>query len=105
MVLTLSVQTVAAWGNNDSGQTTVPAGLSNVVAIAAGYYHSLALKTDGTVVAWGYNGYGQTNVPAGLSNVVAIAAGGYHSLALKSRRHGGGLGRQRLRPDRRAGRV
>ena len=64
------------------GQTTVPGGLSNVVAIAAGGYHSLALKSDGTVVGWGDNGYGQTTVPAGLSNVAAIAAGGYHSLAL-----------------------
>ena len=76
---------MAGWwrgGNNGSGQTTVPAGLSNVVAIAAGDSHSLALKSDGTVVAWGYNGEGQTTVPAGLSNVVAIAAGGYHSLAL-----------------------
>jgi alpha-tubulin suppressor-like RCC1 family protein len=45
--------------------------LKNVVAIAAGYYHSLALKSDGTVVAWGYNYEGETNVPAGLTNVVA----------------------------------
>jgi hypothetical protein len=58
--------------------------LSNVVAIAAGNYHDLALKSDGTVVAWGRNDDGQTNVPAGLSRVVAIAAGWYHSLALKS---------------------
>jgi hypothetical protein len=62
----------------------VPAGLSNVVAIAAGDSHSLALKADGTVVAWGYNNYGQTNVPAGLSNVAAIAGGWAHSLALKN---------------------
>jgi hypothetical protein len=75
--------TVTAWGDNSSGQTSVPPGLSNVVAIAAGGYHSLALLTNGTVVAWGENGAGQTNVPAGLSNVVAVAAGGFHSLALK----------------------
>ena len=30
-----------------------------VVAIAAGYYHSLALCADGTVAAWGYNCFGQ----------------------------------------------
>jgi len=68
-------------------QTNVPAGLSGVIAIAAGYYHSLALKSDGTVVAWGATGvvdYGQADVPAGLSGVTAIAAGGSHSLALKS---------------------
>ena len=76
--------TVAAWGNNGNGQTSIPAGLSNVVAIAGGYYHSLALKSDGTVAAWGDNGYGQTNAPVGLSNVVKIACGSVHCLALKS---------------------
>ena len=54
------------------------------LAIAGGYNHSLALKSDGTVAAWGGNGFGQTNIPVGLSNVVAIAGGRYHSLALKS---------------------
>jgi alpha-tubulin suppressor-like RCC1 family protein len=72
--------TVAAWGDNTYGQTTPPAGLSNVVAIAARSFHNLALRGDGTVVAWG----DQTTIPAGLSNVVAIAAGGSHSLALSS---------------------
>jgi hypothetical protein len=62
----------------------VPAGLSGVVAIAAGGYHTVALKRDGTVVAWGYNNEGQTDVPAGLSGVMAIAAGGWHTVALKS---------------------
>src|SRR5450759_3264757 len=33
------------------GQTTIPAGLSGVTAIAGGGNHSLALKSDGTVVA------------------------------------------------------
>jgi alpha-tubulin suppressor-like RCC1 family protein len=62
----------------------VPPGLSNVVAIAVGFSHSLALKDDGTVVAWGGNWEGQATVPPGLSNVVAIAAGANHSLALKA---------------------
>ena len=75
---------VVEWGQNDSGQATVPAGLIHVVAIAAGGNHSLALKTDGTVVAWGLNDYGQTTIPAGLNNVVAISASEGHSLALKS---------------------
>lgn len=75
---------VVAWGDNDLGQTSVPAGLSGVKAIAAGYYHSLAVKADGTTVAWGYNALGQTNVPASVTNVVAVAGGGYHSLALKA---------------------
>jgi len=78
--------TAVAWGANTYGQTNVPATLngSNLVALAGGYGHSLALKSDGTVVSWGLNGNGQTNVPAGLAGVVAIAAGWYHSLALKS---------------------
>ena len=74
--------TVVAWGSNANGQTNVPAGLSNVVDIAAGIQHSMALMSNGTVVAWGGNSYEQTNVPAGLTNVIAIAAGGYHNLAL-----------------------
>ena len=74
---------VIAWGSNNFGQNNVPAGLSGVVAIDAGQYHSLALKSDGTVVAWGSNGAGETDIPAGLSDVVAIDAGGSHNLALK----------------------
>jgi hypothetical protein len=68
----------------------VPAGLTNVVAIAASRglpseaSHSLALRADGTVVAWGDNSTGQTTVPAGLTNVVAIAAGEAHNLALRA---------------------
>ena len=31
---------VVAWGLNDYGQADVPAGLSNVVAVAGGYQHS-----------------------------------------------------------------
>jgi len=68
----------------------VPGGLSNVVAVAAGGNHSLALRADGTVVAWGENNdalgnfAGQSVVPAELTNAVAIAAGEYHSLALRA---------------------
>ena len=67
-----------------AGQSVVPWGLTNVVAIAGGDYHSLAVKFDGTVVVWGDNSQGQCNLPAGLSNVVAVSGGGAHSLALKS---------------------
>ncbi len=31
---------VVAWGSNTSGQTTVPVGLSNIAAIAAGFDHA-----------------------------------------------------------------
>ena len=123
--------TVLAWGENFSGQlgdgttngrlTPVPvAGLTDVVAVAAGDSHSLALKSDGSAWAWGANysgqlGDGTTNdqtlaVPvATLTDVVAIAAGESHSLALRSDGSGwawganysGQLGR---RHDRRAAR-
>jgi hypothetical protein len=52
------------------------------VAIAAGSFHSLALKSDGSLVIWGDNSAGQKNVPLGLTNFVAIAAGNFQSLAL-----------------------
>jgi alpha-tubulin suppressor-like RCC1 family protein len=99
--------TVWAWGSNHLGQlgdATNPdysntpvqvSGFSGVQAIAAGSYHSLALKNDGTVWAWGWNEYGQlgdatntdSNTPvqvSGLSGVQDIAGGGGHSLALPS---------------------
>lgn len=47
--------TVIAWGNNVSGQTTVPATATGVVAVAGGGFHSLALRGNGTVSAWGRN--------------------------------------------------
>ncbi len=109
--------TVAAWGLNTNGQlgnssnsasnvpvavTTVSSALSgkNVIAIAAGANHSLALCSDGTVAAWGLNGNGQLGIggtvsqnkpfavsTAGVLNgkfVTMIAGGGSHSIALCS---------------------
>jgi hypothetical protein len=73
--------TVAVWGSASS-VLDIPAGLSNVVAIASGTDHCLALKADGTVIAWGRNDFSQTVVPEGLTNVVAVSAGDYHSFAL-----------------------
>jgi len=54
-----------------------------VAAIAAGVYHSLALKADGTVIGWGNNDFGQITVPPGLTGVKAISATYFHNLALK----------------------
>ena len=88
----LSVWPLLGWGRDDYGQADIPGGLTGVTGIAAGLYHSLALRADGTVTAWGSGttnagaapDYGQSMVPAGLSNVVGIAGGAFHSLALKA---------------------
>ena len=73
---------MVAWGLNAFGQATPPAGLNDVAAIAAGYLHSVALRSNGNVVVWGDNTYFQTEFPPELTNVIAIAAGDFHSLAL-----------------------
>ncbi len=69
-------------------------GLERVIAIAAGYGHSVALKNDGTVWTWGYNAEGQlgigtttdSNIPVqvpGITGVIRIAAAA-NTVALKS---------------------
>lgn len=112
--------TVWSWGSNAYGQLgTNPGlvssrnqpqqitGLSNVVAISAGSYHSMALTADGTVYAWGNNHYGQvgqgsiavsviwqpTVVPTlPLHRIKALAAGNLHCLALDTTGHVWGWG-------------
>jgi alpha-tubulin suppressor-like RCC1 family protein len=70
------------------------AGLTDVVAVAVGYGHSLAVKSDGSVWAWGFNGHGELGdgttqtrttpvAVRGIAGVVKIAAGHGHSLAVK----------------------
>jgi alpha-tubulin suppressor-like RCC1 family protein len=85
--------TVVEWNYNYYGsQPAVPAGLTNIVAIAAGLPQRLALKADGTVTAWGcdnssdysYSTTGLCDVPEGLSGVVAIAANQWGSYAIQA---------------------
>jgi len=68
--------TVWAWGRNDNGQLgdgstsyrTRPVrvsgiectgSLENIIGIATGEQHSIALQSDHTIVSWGYNGDGR----------------------------------------------
>jgi len=51
-------------------------GLSNVIAIAAGYYHSLALASDGTVWAWGWNIAGQLGNGNTTNAITPVQVGG-----------------------------
>jgi alpha-tubulin suppressor-like RCC1 family protein len=107
LVLLLSPVSLAAspvsnklwiWGANYTDQlgdgsvnnSNIPiqmSGLNDVVSLAAGETHVLALKSDGTVWAWGTNVVGElgngtnidSNIPvqvSGLTGVVAIAASG-----------------------------
>ncbi len=69
-------------------------GLSDIVAVAAGEDHALALDVDGVVFAWGDNTFGQLGdgttksrarrkeVVTGLPGITAIAATDFGSLAL-----------------------
>jgi hypothetical protein len=110
--------TLVSWGNNSFGQLgddsttdrSVPVAVTQsgvldgktVVALDAGYNHSLALCSDGTLAAWGHNrrngqlGDGTTTsssvpvvvttaeTPLASKTVVALGAGGAHNLALCS---------------------
>ena len=73
---------LVAWGDNTEGQVQVSAGLSNIVAVAGGDFHSIALRANGTLLAWGSNSDGQRNIPAHLPRIVSIAAGASHNLAI-----------------------
>ena len=75
---------VVGWGDNSEGQLNIPANLTNAVAVSAGMYQGLVLRSDNTLAAWGNNFFGQASVPAGLTNVLAISAGEYEDLVLKA---------------------
>jgi alpha-tubulin suppressor-like RCC1 family protein len=89
---------VATAGKIGSGWGWVPdfqpvPGLANVLALATGDKHSLALDASGNVWAWGNDAHGQLgqgtvltatvpNVVPGLSNIVQVSVGAGTSMAL-----------------------
>jgi alpha-tubulin suppressor-like RCC1 family protein len=94
------------WGHNGYGQvgdgtntnrnspTQVPGMSSGVSSISLGWYHSCAIKTDGSLWCWGNNEYGQLgdrsyenkNSPVQImpSEVSSVSAGGHHTCAVKT---------------------
>ena len=103
--------TLWTWGNNDSGQlgdntittrstpVTTFAGGTNWKQVACGFFHTTAIKTDGTLWTWGRNSYGQlgNNTTVNRSTPVTTFAGGtnwkqvfgglggqYHTAAIKT---------------------
>jgi alpha-tubulin suppressor-like RCC1 family protein len=80
-VTVLNPGNVWAWGENGDGESSAPQGITNIMAIAAGEYHSVAVVDNGNVIQWGYN-WG--SVPSNLTNAVSVAAGYSDSIALRS---------------------
>jgi alpha-tubulin suppressor-like RCC1 family protein len=64
-------RTVVAWGDNTVGQTNVPPGLTNVMAlgVSSATTKGLAVRSDGTLVRWGT----YADAPTDLTNIVAAS--------------------------------
>src|SRR6185436_13450891 len=93
--------------NTDSLVPVTASGLNGVSSVAAGRFHSLAVKSNGTVSSWGSNNRGKlgtgnytpTNAPvqaAGVTGAIAVADGAFSSFAVQSNGNvlawgGGGL--------------
>ena len=109
-----------AWGSNNSGQlgntdfnyanSTVAVAVSTrgalagktFSAVSTGFYHSVALASDGRVYTWGDNSFSQLGLGVGMRSsrgipnpveisgalagkiVTGISGGGFHTLALAS---------------------
>ncbi len=102
-VLTFGDNNFGQYGNGTQGNGTpanpnpygIVSGLDNVVAVAAGGYHGLALDQDGNVYTWGKNLYGQLGTGktdihlapvkvAGLTGITAIGGGTESSIAFRN---------------------
>ena len=73
----LSVLPVGAWGDDTFGQCRTLDLATNAIAVAAGAWHTLTLRSDGMVLT-------SENEEVPLTNALAIAAGGYHGLAIRT---------------------
>ena len=71
-----------AVGDNEDDQCDV-SDWSDIVAVSAGFDHTVGLKYDGTVVAVGDNYCGQCDVDS-WTDIVAVSAGGNYTVGLKS---------------------
>ncbi|MBI5561616.1 MAG: hypothetical protein HY894_01995, partial [Deltaproteobacteria bacterium] len=79
--------TLWAWGANNSGQigdgtninrTATPVQIGTGTdwsQAAAGSYHTVALKSDGTLWAWGYNGDGALGDGTGINRYAPVQVG------------------------------
>ena len=75
-------QTVVGWGL--IGFSNFDDISNDTVKVAAGGFHTVVLRTDGSVACWGRNDLGQCSVPSELGPVSSIAAGLFHNVALRA---------------------
>ena len=88
LVLVAGIIGITAGGNtneiaNETGNRPSVEKANPIVAVSAGGFHTVDLRTDGTVVAVGYNDYGQCDV-SDWRDIVSICAGPYHTVGLRS---------------------
>ncbi|MBI5182209.1 MAG: hypothetical protein HZA06_04800 [Nitrospirae bacterium] len=106
-------ETIWPCGGNISAQHDYKAlpiqilGLTDVITIACGGFHTIALKNDGTVWAWKNNEYGQlgdgskkdkttpVQIP-GLKDITAIEGGMFYTAVLKDGEVVGRWGEKKL---------
>jgi len=99
-VWTFGADSSGQLGNGNGGATNVPVqvpSLSNVIQVACGQYHCLALQIGGRIKSWGEGDDGRLGdnnsqdrqspvfvVNSGLTNAIAISGGEHHSMAIAS---------------------